>query len=70
MVRFVYKKSQSLEIVLWRNSKVDFYEVIRTRRSVRSFKEDPIPKEVLDKVLEAARIAPSGGNRHNPGSSS
>jgi nitroreductase len=49
--------------VLWRNSKVDFYEVIRTRRSVRSFKEDPIPKESLDKVLEAARIAPSGGNR-------
>jgi nitroreductase len=42
---------------------LEFYEVIRTRRSVRSFKEDPIPKEALNRVLEAARVAPSGGNR-------
>lgn len=42
---------------------MDFYEVIRTRRSVRSFMEDPVPAEVLNRVLEAARVAPSGGNR-------
>jgi len=42
---------------------VDFYEVIRTRRSIRSYKSDPIPDEVLMRVLEAARIAPSGSNR-------
>ena len=42
---------------------MDFYEVIRTRRSVRSFKKDAIPEEVLKRVLEAARVAPSGGNR-------
>ena len=42
---------------------MDFYEVIRTRRSVRSFKGDPIPEKVLNKVLEATRVAPSGGNR-------
>jgi len=42
---------------------LDFYEVIRTRRSVRSFKKDPIPEEVLNRVLEAARVAPSGSNR-------
>jgi len=42
---------------------VDFYEVIRTRRSVRSYKSDPIPDDVLQRVLEAARIAPSGSNR-------
>ena len=42
---------------------MDFYEVIRTRRSIRSYKPDPIPDEVLTKVLEAARIAPSGSNR-------
>ncbi len=42
---------------------MDFYEAIRTRRSVRSFKEDKIPEEVLNRVLEAARVAPSGGNR-------
>ena len=42
---------------------MDFYEVIRTRRSVRSFRKDPIPDQVLKRVLEAARVAPSGGNR-------
>ena len=42
---------------------MDFYEVIRTRRSVRSYKPDPIPQKVLNKVLDAARIAPSGSNR-------
>jgi len=42
---------------------LDFYEVIRTRRSIRSFKPDPVPDEVLRKVLDAARIAPSGSNR-------
>ena len=42
---------------------MDFYEVIRTRRSIRSFRPDPIPDEVLRRVLDAARIAPSGSNR-------
>jgi len=42
---------------------LDFYEVIRTRRSMRSFKPDPVPEEVLRRVLDAARIAPSGSNR-------
>jgi nitroreductase len=42
---------------------LDFYEVIRTRRSVRSFKRDPIPEEVLNRVLETTRVSPSGSNR-------
>lgn len=42
---------------------MDFYEVIRTRRSIRSYKPDPIPNDVLMRILEAARIAPSGSNR-------
>ncbi len=42
---------------------MDFYEVIRTRRSIRSYKPDPIPEEALNRILEAARIAPSGVNR-------
>ncbi|MGQ9680455.1 MAG: nitroreductase family protein [Candidatus Bathyarchaeia archaeon] len=42
---------------------MEFYEVVRTRRSIRSFKPDPIPDDVLKRVLEAARIAPSGSNR-------
>lgn len=42
---------------------MDFYEVIRTRRSIRSYKPDTIPEDVLTRVLDAARIAPSGSNR-------
>ncbi len=42
---------------------MDFYEVIRTRRSIRSYKPDLIPETILNRVLEAARIAPSGSNR-------
>ncbi|MCX7917594.1 MAG: nitroreductase family protein [bacterium] len=42
---------------------MDFYEVIKTRRSVRSYKKDPIPEDVLERVLNSARIAPSGSNR-------
>ena len=42
---------------------MDFYDVAKTRRSVRSYRSDPIPEEVLDRVLEAVRIAPSGSNR-------
>ncbi|MFQ6053204.1 MAG: nitroreductase family protein [Candidatus Bathyarchaeia archaeon] len=42
---------------------MEFYEVIRTRRSIRSYLPDPVPEEALNRVLEAVRIAPSGSNR-------
>ena len=42
---------------------MDIYEAIRTRRSVRAYRPYPIPEEVLTRVLEAARVAPSAGNR-------
>ena len=42
---------------------MEFYDVVRTRRSVRSFKARNVPKKVLNRILEAVRIAPSGSNR-------
>jgi nitroreductase len=42
---------------------MDVFEVIEVRRSVREFKLDPIPDEKLGMILEAARLAPSAGNR-------
>ncbi len=39
------------------------FEAIQKRRSIRKFKPDPIPEEHLERVLEAARLAPSAGNR-------
>lgn len=37
-------------------------EIIKKRRSTRKYKADPIPEDVLYRVLEAARLAPSGKN--------
>jgi len=42
---------------------VDFFETIAARYSVRGYKPDPVPDELLDKVLEAARRAPTAANR-------
>jgi nitroreductase len=41
----------------------DIYEVMRCSPSTRRFTEDPVPREVLERVLDHARFAPSGGNR-------
>lgn len=41
---------------------MDIYKVINIRRSIRNYKPDPIPEETLTKILEAARLAPSGKN--------
>lgn len=41
------------------------FEVINERRSIRAYTEQRIPEEKLYKLLEAARIAPSAGNRQN-----
>lgn len=42
---------------------MEFYEVVRRRRSIRAYKPDPIEEEKLIRVLEAARLAPSAANR-------
>ena len=41
---------------------MDLFEAIRERKSVRSYDEKPVPTDVLEKILEAARIAPSASN--------
>ena len=40
----------------------DLFEVIRTTRSMRRLKPDPVPNELIRKILEAGVCAPSGGN--------
>ena len=42
---------------------MDFLNMAKKRYSVRSFKNDPIPDEVINKILEAGRIAPTACNR-------
>lgn len=43
--------------------RMDLYEVMRTTAAVREFTDDPLPDEVLHRILDNARFAPSGGNR-------
>lgn len=42
---------------------MDLAEAIRLRKSIRAFKPDPVPKEVLWKILEISTRAPSGTNK-------
>ena len=41
-------------------------EALTTRRSCRNFKPDPVPPELIDKVLEAGTFAPTGLGRQSP----
>jgi nitroreductase len=41
----------------------DLHEVMCCSPSTRHFTDDPVPREVIARVLESARFAPSGGNR-------
>jgi len=42
---------------------MELYDVMRTTAAVREFTDDPLPDEVLQRILDNARFAPSGGNR-------
>ncbi|AFL96042.1 NAD(P)H oxidase [Thermococcus cleftensis] len=42
---------------------MEFFEVLRKRRSVRRFQERPVPRKLVEKLLEAAFLSPSSFNR-------
>jgi nitroreductase len=42
---------------------MEFAQLIRARYSVRAYRTDPVEPEKLDRVLEAARLAPTAANR-------
>lgn len=39
-----------------------FMKVIRGRRSIRKYKDRPVPREAIEAILDAARLAPTGEN--------
>ena len=41
---------------------MEYFELIKKRYSVRKFTDEPVKKEAIDKILEAAHIAPTGCN--------
>jgi nitroreductase len=44
------------------NEMSSFLELVRQRRSVRRYRSDPVDRAVIDRCLEAARLAPSACN--------
>lgn len=42
---------------------MDVYTAISTRKSVRAFEDREVPEEVLSRIFEAVRLAPSAANR-------
>lgn len=42
---------------------MELYDVMRTTFACREFTGDPVPDEVLHRIIDNARFAPSGGNR-------
>ncbi len=42
---------------------MELYDVMRTTFACREFTGEPVPREVLHRILDNARFAPSGGNR-------
>lgn len=42
---------------------MDFYDVVNSRRSIRQFQDKPIPRDVLERILDAGLKAPSSNHQ-------
>ncbi len=42
---------------------MELFEAIHGRRTTRSFRPDPVPRDLIEQAIDAARVAPSGNNR-------
>ncbi|MBT4760105.1 MAG: hypothetical protein HOO06_00270 [Bdellovibrionaceae bacterium] len=45
--------------------KNQFYELLRTRKSIRKYTDKPVDRLMVERILKAAMEAPSGKNRQN-----
>lgn len=43
----------------------EFYQLLEARKSIRKYKPDAVPREVIERILAAGMQAPSGKNRQN-----
>ena len=44
----------------------DVIKVLKERRSIKKYKPDSVPEDILDLILEAGTFAPTGMNRQSP----
>ena len=42
---------------------IGVFEVIYNQRQFTRYKPDPVPREAIEKIIDAATKAPSGGNK-------
>ena len=42
---------------------MEFYDVIRLRRSIRSYRSTPVPSHIVERIAEAVNLAPTACNR-------
>jgi nitroreductase len=54
--------SAQIDIAQAKGISMEFNDVVRARRSVRAFRSDPVPPEVIRDLLQTACLAPSGTN--------
>lgn len=43
----------------------EFIDIVRKRRSIRRYRSDPVPRELIEKCLEAARYAPTACDKQS-----
>lgn len=41
---------------------MDLADAIKSRRSIRTYKKQEIPQDIVDQLIDAARLSPSAGN--------
>ncbi len=41
---------------------MDVFEAVQERKSIRAYQDTPVPREKLERILEAGRLAPSAAN--------
>ena len=44
----------------------DFYDIIKSRRSIRGYKSDEVPADKLSRILDAGTYAPTGRGKQSP----
>lgn len=58
-----YQKPNTANIQTAQEKAFDFYNLMKTRRTVRSFSEEKVPLEVIENCIRTAGTSPSGANK-------
>src|ERR1700704_4970539 len=57
-----YSRSRALQHAAREDSMPDLFEIIESCRAMRRLKPDPVPDELIARILRAGSCAPNGGN--------